>query len=562
MTLKKIYLNLLIVTLVLANFIFALPATADESSRKMVIYRGQDGASRIEVMELTAEDARALALDPHVLRVEDDATVFATAQTLPWGVDRIDADKAQDLSVGAGVRVAILDSGIDLEHPDLAGRIKGGYNALSPGASYDDDFGHGTHVAGIVAGLSNSIGIVGVAPAADLYAVKVLDSTGSGFVSDIIAGINWAAENGVQIINLSLATSSDVQSLHDAVSAAVSRGVLVVVAAGNDGGTVKYPAAYPEAIAVAALDQTDNLASWSSRGPEIDLLAPGASIYSTYAGGIYKLMRGTSMAAPHVSGAAALIMSKGSLSPDEVKTKLLNSAETLVSDYKLVDAENAVAQTANPPPVVPSNSTPVNQPVQTVPNPISAAPPQSSPTPVGHAPGTLINMNGTIWRITDDGQARQGFDSLEKFLSYRFKFTIVMRANTADMAKPDAGLMSWSDGVLFNDNGTVYQISGGQKHGFTSAGIFLALGFRFENVISGRPNAPTGAPIVDLDKHLPGTFVVGAGTVYLVTSSGLRGVPTPEVLFSWGGNWSEIVPVKSADRQVLTENLTLRMASW
>lgn len=522
MKLKSLFSSLILITLVLANFLFARPALK-ERDRRIVVYHTEAGAApQIEAKQLSDEEAQAMLLDPQVERIDNDPPVQAAGQTLPWGVDRIDAEKAQSAAQGEGVKVAIIDSGIDLDHPDLAGRVAGGYNVLSPGASYDDDFGHGTHVAGIVAASNNSQGSVGVAPLADLYAVKVLDSTGAGFVSNIIKGINWAADNGMQIINLSLTAPTDVPSLREAVSAAVSRGIVVVVAAGNDGGAVKYPAAYPEVIAVAATDQADALASWSARGPEIDLAAPGASIYSTYAGGIYKLMRGTSMAAPHVTGAASLILSQASLGPAEVRQKLIDSAEVLPSGYKLVDAEQAVA----------------------------AAPGAAFPAvpAAAHAPGALINAGGTIWRISDDGQTRAGFDSAEKFLSHRFRFSNVVPASSADMQKPEAGLMPWGDGVLFNDGGTVYQISGGRKHGFTSAMVFLAQGFRFENVIPGSPNAPLGPDIVDFDKHLPGTFVLDNGTVYLVTAAGLSGVPSPPVLFSLGASFTDVVIIGSADR--------------
>src|SRR3989344_1694250 len=440
MLIKKLFPNIVLAMLVLTNFVFVLPS----------------------------QGALALAKSSGS---EDAAQGFAAGQTLPWGMDRIDADKTQGLSSGAGIKVAILDSGIDLEHPDLAGRVKGGFNALNPGGSYDDDFGHGTHVAGIVAALNNDIGTVGVAPLADLYAVKVLDNTGNGSVSDIIRGINWATDNGMQVINLSFTISSDVLSLHDAIINAAARGAVVVVAAGNGGGTAKHPGAYPEVIAVGALDQSGILASWSSRGPEIDLLAPGASVYSTYAGGIYKYMRGTSMAAPYVSGTAAPILSPGNFTAEEVKAKLLDSAENLSSGYKLVDAENAVA-TAGIPASVPTPSGAPIATLSTQPTLQTAVVGTPAPVVAGHGPGTLINMNGTNWRITDDGLGRQGFDTLEKFQSHRLKFSNVFPADSTDIAKPDAGLMAWGEGVLFNDTGTVYQISGGEKHGFTSAGVF------------------------------------------------------------------------------------------
>lgn len=306
---------------------------------------------------------RTLENRPGVLRVEPDLVVWAIAkpdgkgggktpppqppQTLPWGVDRIDADLAWAGATGTGVKVAVLDTGIDLSHPDLVDNIAGGYNAVNPKRPPKDGHGHGTHVAGTIAAANNTIGVVGVAPTASLYAVKVLGDSGFGWLSDIIEGIDWSIQNGMRVINMSLGSSSDSQSFHDAVIAAYNAGITVVAAAGNDGpadNTVSYPARYPEVIAVAATDQADSLASFSSRGPEVDLAAPGVYIYSTYKDGSYATMSGTSMAAPHVAGTAALVIQTwGNLGPAAVRTHLIATTESVAgSPYPLVDAEAAV----------------------------------------------------------------------------------------------------------------------------------------------------------------------------------------------------------------------------
>jgi subtilisin family serine protease len=217
--------------------------------------------------------------------------------------------------------------------------VKGGVNTINPRKNWNDDNGHGSHVAGTAAGLDNDIGVIGVGPAIDLYAIKVLDKNGSGFLSDVIEGIQWAIANGMQVINMSLGTSADIQSFHDAVIAAKNAGLVTVAAAGNSGGAVIFPAAYPEAIAVSATDENNVIASWSSRGPEVDLSAPGVSIYSTYKGTGYATLSGTSMAAPHVTGSAALVLNtsvglydvnaNGIWDPDEVQTKLQATATDL-----------------------------------------------------------------------------------------------------------------------------------------------------------------------------------------------------------------------------------------
>ena len=313
---------------------------------------------------------RALTQRAEVLRIDTDAEVYTQAkppaptpppEVLPWGVDRIDADlvwdKNGDLVVdtganaGNGVKVAILDTGIDLDHPDLQSNIKGGINTINPLKSADDDNGHGSHVAGIIAGVDNTVGVLGVAPQACLYAVKVLNRQGSGFVSDIIEGIQWSVGNGMQVINMSLGTPYDVQSFHDALIIAYNSGIVLVAAVGNSGptdNTVLYPAKYTEVIAVSATDSSDAIANWSSRGAEVELAAPGVSISSTYKGGGYTTLSGTSMASPHVAGTAALVIASGITGSNEVRAKLQSTADAMgavgrdsLYGYGLVDAQEA-----------------------------------------------------------------------------------------------------------------------------------------------------------------------------------------------------------------------------
>lgn len=227
-------------------------------------------------------------------------------QQVPWGVDRIDAEYAHSAGyTGLGVKVAVLDTGIDYKHPDLDDNCYGGVNVINPRKSYKDDNGHGTHVAGIIAAENNEIGVVGVAPDASLYGVKALDRNGSGWLSDIIAGLEWCVNNEMDIVNMSLGSNSDIQAFHDACDAASTK-VILVAAAGNDGGAVDYPAAYNSVIAVSAMNISDGLAYFSSYGPEIEIAAPGVNILSTYKGGGYETHSGTSMAAPHVAGTLAL----------------------------------------------------------------------------------------------------------------------------------------------------------------------------------------------------------------------------------------------------------------
>ncbi len=282
-------------------------------------------------------------------------------ETTPWGVDRIDADLAWATSEGAGVKVAVLDTGVDPDHPDLKGNIMGGVNIINPRKSYADDNGHGTHCAGIIAAMDNEIGVIGVAPEAHIYAVKVLNSKGTGYYSDIIKGIEWAVNNGMEVISMSLGGTTHSSSLEYACDAAKSAGLVLVAAAGNGGSEAPlYPAAYESVIAVSATDSSDSLADFSSYGNHIDLAGPGVSIHSTYKGDTYKTLSGTSMACPHVSGTAALALATtipeeydedddGAWDPQEVQKRLQDTADDIGDEgwdeyygWGLVDAGAAV----------------------------------------------------------------------------------------------------------------------------------------------------------------------------------------------------------------------------
>lgn len=262
---------------------------------------------------------------------------------IPWGVSRVNAYNAWNYTQGDGVKVGVIDTGMDYNHPDLKPNYAGGYNIVKQNNDPMDDHGHGTHVAGTIAAVRDLKGVVGVAPKVKLYAVKVLDSNGSGQYSWIIDGIQWAVNNKMNVINMSLGGPSGSDALKAAIDAAYKAGVVIVCAAGNDSGPVNYPAKYDSAIAVSASDSSDKLASFSSRGSEIDFIAPGVSIYSTYKGGVYKTLSGTSMASPHMAGLAALVVGYGIKEPAKVVEVLKKSASSLglkpeEEGYGLVDA--------------------------------------------------------------------------------------------------------------------------------------------------------------------------------------------------------------------------------
>jgi len=244
-----------------------------------------------------------------------------------YGLPQIKCPSSWDLTLGSSsVVIAIIDTGVDLNHPDLAAKIVPGVNLVNSNKTPDDDNGHGTHCAGIAAAITNNgIGVAGVAPNCKIMPVKVLDGSGSGYLSTVAQGIRYAANGGAKVISLSLGNSTQSQTLQDAVTYAIGKGAVVVAAAGNDGVSSKfYPAACSGVIAVAAVDSNDNKASFSNYGAWVSVAAPGVRVYSTWMGDSYATASGTSMAAPYVAGEAAMLFSffGSSTSPDVIKEKI------------------------------------------------------------------------------------------------------------------------------------------------------------------------------------------------------------------------------------------------
>ena len=272
------------------------------------------------------------ALTRHIkeLQPKFPASVGPNPQ-IPWGVERVGAPQVWSRTQGSGASVAVIDTGIDSTHPDLAGQVAGGVNIIDPAHpdNWKDDEGHGTHVSGTIAGNGKNGGIAGVAPMAKLYAVKVLDKDGNGNYSDVIAGIEWAMNHGIKIANMSLGADEGSEPLHRAVQAALAKGMLIIAAAGNSGGPVGYPGAYPEAVAVGASDSSDHVAPFSSHGPEVAYIAPGVDILSLKMGGGYTSLSGTSMASPHISGLAALAFSQGATTPSALRAALDGAARPI-----------------------------------------------------------------------------------------------------------------------------------------------------------------------------------------------------------------------------------------
>lgn len=303
---------------------------------RMVVLSESDGALTVTTMTARGEEAATAAVtaaqqDPGVLAVGVDHRVHASADPLQekqWGLAELGAPGAWSLTQGAGSVVAVIDSGVDGSHPDLAAAMVRGVNTRTDRGDYTeptvDPDGHGTHVAGIIAARAgNDKGVVGVAPQASIMPVKVLGADGAGYMGDVVEGIVWAADNGADVINMSLG-GPDADFSAPAVAYARAKGVVVVAAAGNEGSSApSYPAALPGVISVSALDRDGEVDTYSNYGTTIDLAAPGSDILSTVPDG-YGYMTGTSMAAPHVAGVAALV---DSVAPDaDIEVVLVASA--------------------------------------------------------------------------------------------------------------------------------------------------------------------------------------------------------------------------------------------
>jgi subtilisin len=321
--------------------------------------------------QMSDQAAAKVAQDARVASVERDQVVSIDAQTLPTGIDRIDGEVSSTVagngSGAVNVDVAVIDTGIDLKHTDL--NVVGGKNC-STGTSYADGNGHGTHVAGTIGAKDDGNGVVGVAPGARLWAVRVLNNQGSGTRSGIICGIDWVTARGdIEVANMSLGgsgtdsacrtTGSSGDAYHDAICRSVAAGVTYAVAAGNesDNAAKHVPAAYDEVITVSALadfngkpgggaaatcrsDVDDTFADFSNYGSDVDIIAPGVCIYSTWKGGGYNTISGTSMASPHVAGAAALYKSTHpSATPAQVKAALIGAG---TADWNTATDRDAV----------------------------------------------------------------------------------------------------------------------------------------------------------------------------------------------------------------------------
>ncbi|MFM9172585.1 MAG: S8 family serine peptidase, partial [Acidimicrobiaceae bacterium] len=373
------------------------------------------------VIQIPPSAVSGLLRNPRVLSIEPDSTVLVDPTTetqigATWGLDRLD-QRALPLSGtftspsnASNVFAYVVDTGIDATHPEFGGRVNTGFDAVSGGSGQTDCNGHGTHVAGTIASQT-----YGVAKAARLVPVRVLDCNGSGTYSGVIAGLDWIAQNRPStqraVVNMSLGGGAS-SSLDSAVASLVASGVAVVVAAGNSNtdACTTSPARAASAITVGATASNDSRASFSNYGSCLDLFAPGANITSTVPGNSTAIYSGTSMAAPHVAGVAAVALALNAMTPTQLATYLTDNATTGVVGSAGTSSPNLLAylngSTGTTPP--PTNETPATAPAQPA-------------APIAEARNKAAIVS---WSLPDDGGSAIVSQTIRTFQSGRLVATL------------------------------------------------------------------------------------------------------------------------------------------
>jgi len=283
-------------------------------------------------------------VDFNKVKLEDRNLEKGAPQIEAWGIISLGIEKYRKEGPTEKIKVAILDSGINKQHEDLINTVSKEYNAIEPGKTVEDDFGHGTVIAGVIAAQDNDYGIVGIAPNVDLYSVKILDDKGAGSIEALNRGIQWCIDNKVQIINLSFGTSEDNTQLQNSIKKAIHANILVVAASGNKFGLEPdYPAKYEDVFSVTAVNKNYKVKPRYSATGKVDYSLPGISVLSTSKDGGYAKYSGTSLASAHLTGILALIlenhvMFKIDLNEDKLRQKMID----ILKDYSIDLGEKSI----------------------------------------------------------------------------------------------------------------------------------------------------------------------------------------------------------------------------
>lgn len=327
-----------------------LQLTVVKHTRQTYIFRSKKHKTE-ELMAYFKSKWNPVYVEPHYLYLTNELPTAGGAGTTgtivpndtlyseyQWNLPKIDTESGWNVTKGSeDIVVAVVDTGVQSDHPDLKGRLVQGVNIVDPSSPPEDDVGHGTHVAGIIsASVNNGEGVAGMTWYTKIMPVKALDSSGAGSTYSVAEGILWATDHGADVINMSLGNYATAEFLHDALKYAYDHGVVLVAASGNDNtDRPGFPAAYEEVLAVAATDPDDSRAEYSNYGDYIDIAAPGTSIPSTYPGSRYAALSGTSMASPHVSALASLVRAANpKLTNAEVMDVLRKTAKDLGAQGK------------------------------------------------------------------------------------------------------------------------------------------------------------------------------------------------------------------------------------
>ncbi|WP_342542047.1 S8 family serine peptidase [Paenisporosarcina sp. FSL H8-0542] len=394
-------------------------------------------------LEVTSSQLNELKMDSSNVQILPDFDYQISADSVPVSFKQLKVTPTQVTPyTGKGVKVGILDTGIDTEHSDLF--VRGGFCSLEvkcpQSVSYDDDNGHGTHVAGTIAALKNNAGIQGVAPNVELFAIKSLNRNGGGSTASLVAGVEWAIKNDIDILNISVTTNGDDPALRMVLDKAYQSGMVLVAAAGNEGeslqkDSVQYPAKYDSVIGVAAITATNEKLLESSSGPEVEIAAPGSSIVSTYPRNLdttdglkngYFSQSGTSMAAPHVTGVLALYKERF---PNASNVKLRQMLQVTATDLGAVGRDETFGY-----------GVATYEPI------ITELPFLESKVANGQILFTLQNKDAvSSWKLTENGTTLKEVTGSKWELyrpagTYSFNFTFVMKNGAAVTEKVNVTL--------------------------------------------------------------------------------------------------------------------------